>query len=270
MQKQLSKHASIGIFDSGVGGISVMREIVRLMPQENIFYLGDTARVPYGNKSPKTILHYSIENTSFLVEQGIKLLVIACHTSSSHALESMQSHFPIPIIGVIQPGYENLLKTTSTSSVAVLGTQSTITSGIYQKLIKKANPNALIHPIACPLFVPLIEEGFAEHAMMELAVQEYLSCLHSVPLDAVLLACTHYPLIYSTIKKFLPPAVHLVDPSLECAETVYGYLKERGLLSSRKTPPKYQFYATDATEKFKKLAEKFLGREIPHVELKPF
>lgn len=267
MSNTPSKNASIGIFDSGVGGLSIMREIIRLLPQENLIYLGDTARVPYGNKSPKTILHYSIENASFLLEQNIKLLVIACHTACAYALESLQSYLPIPIIGVIMPGFENLMKATRNHSVAILGTTPTIASGIYQKLILKVKEDAKIHSVACPLFVPLIEEGFSDHVMIELAAKEYLTELSKTPIDAALLACTHYPLIYDIIKKTLPEKVTVVDPSAECAEKVALHLTESKQLAQRKTPSKYQFYVSDNPEKFKRLAEKFLKIPVPHVEL---
>lgn len=264
----MSKNGSIGVFDSGVGGLSVMRELIRLMPHEHFIYLGDTARVPYGNKNPKTIVHYSIENTSFLMDHNIKLLVIACHTSCAHVMESLQSYFPIPIIGVIEPGFSRLMREVKENSAVILGTASTIGSGIYQNLLLRHRPETKVYPIACPLFVPLIEEGFSEHLMVDLAVKEYLLPLQGKKIDAALLACTHYPLISSKIRECLPSSTILIDPALDCAQAALALLTEKGLLSSRNASSSYKFYVTDAPEKFRRIAEKILQIPIPSVELK--
>lgn len=258
---------SIGIFDSGVGGLSVMREMIRLMPNENYIYLGDTARVPYGNKSPKTILQYSIENISFLLDHGIKLLVIACNTVCAYALDHLEKVFPIPIMGVIKTGFDSLIQNTKNYQVAILGTVNTLSSGIYQNLILKAYPEAKIHSVPCPLFVPLTEEGFLHHPLVDLTAKEYLEKLNLTNVDSVLLACTHYPLIYSSIRKVLSPSIQLVDPSKASAVESLKLLKEKNLLSPSSSP-KYQFYVTDNPERFKNVAEKFLGMPISRVDLK--
>lgn len=263
----MSKEKSIGIFDSGVGGLSVMREMIRLMPNENYIYLGDTARVPYGNKSPKTILQYSIENISFLLDHGIKLLVIACNTVCAYALEYLEKAFPIPIMGVIKPVFNSLIQKTKNYQVAILGTVNTLSSGIYQNLILKVYPQAKVHSVPCPLFVPLTEEGFLNHPLVDLTAKEYLEKLNLTNIDSVLLACTHYPLIYSSIRKILSPSIQLIDPSKASAEESLKLLKEKNLLSSSSSP-NYQFYVTDNPERFKNVAEKFLGMQVSRVELK--
>ncbi len=239
------------------------------MPNEQFIYLGDTARVPYGNKSPTAILHYSIENVSFLMDQKIKLLVVACHTVCTYALPNLQKYFPIPIVGVIDPGFNTLVKATKNFQIALLGTANTIKSGAYQRLLLKYHPDVKIHTIACPLFVPLIEEGFSDHLMVDLAAYEYLHTLKKTTIDAALLACTHYPLIYESIKKTLPPSIKLIDPAESCAECVLSVLKRNNLISNRTKAPKHKFFTTDSPEKFQRLAEKFLGFKPYHVELKP-
>ncbi len=252
----------IALFDSGFGGLTVMREITRLLPQEDILYLGDTARLPYGTKSPETILRYATENANFLLEKNIKLLIIPCHTACSHALESLQKWAPIPIIGVIQPGFELLMKATRSLSVAILGTTSTIESGIYQNLIRQHSPKIEVHAVACPLFVPLIEEGFFNHDAAELIAHSYLDFLQTKRIDTALLACTHYPLMRPVIQKVLGPHIQLIEPAARCAEQAYDYLSAAHLLNPQKGSPRYEFYATDNPRKFQRFGKIFLGVEI--------
>jgi len=258
----------IGLFDSGFGGLTVMREVMRVLPRENLIYLGDTAHLPYGNKSPQAVLRYALDNAAFLLEKKIKLLMIPCHTACSHALETLQNKLSIPVIGVIQPGFELLLKSTKTSRIAVLGTSSTIESGIYQKLIAQKAPHAKLSAISCPLFVPLIEEGFFDHPSAELIAHQYLNCLKEKEIDAVLLGCTHYPLIKPVLQKVLGTHVKLIEPAASCAAQAYEYLSSAGLLNAQKEKPIYQFYATDDPEKFRNFAPFFLGSSIEKVLLK--
>ena len=241
-----------------------MKEVSRLLPNEDLIYLGDTANLPYGNKSPQTVLQFSLENARFLLQKNIKLLVIACHTASSHALEVIQSQMPIPVIGVVIPGLE-LIKTYK--RIAILATTSTIESGIYQSLIRKQNPKAQIFPVACPLFVPLIEEGFADHPSALLIAEKYLSPLKGT-IDAALLACTHYPLMRATIQKALGDNVILIEPARQCALQVHKYLSARALFNDQTTEPRYEFYASDDPEKFRKFGEMFLSSTIERVEKK--
>lgn len=260
----MSSESPIGLFDSGFGGLTVMREVVRLLPHENLIYLGDTAHLPYGNKSPEVVLQYALENAAFLLQKGIKLLMIPCHTACSHALETLQKTFPVPIIGVIQPGLE-LLR--GARSIGVIGTTSTIGSGIYQSLIRKQIPHAQIHAKACPLFVPLIEEGFHSHASATLIAESYLAPLKG-QIDTALLACTHYPLIRSIVQQALGPKVRLIEPAQRCAALASEYLTEKALLNPQTGKPTYEFYVTDDPEKFRRLGQLFFGAEIEKVEKK--
>lgn len=260
----MSSESPIGLFDSGFGGLTVMREVVRLLPHENLIYLGDTAHLPYGNKSPEVVLQYALENASFLLKKGIKLLMVPCHTACSHALATLQETFPIPIIGVIQPGLDLL---GASERIGVIGTASTIESGIYQSLIRKQIPHAQIHAKACPLFVPLIEEGFHSHASATLIAESYLAPLKG-QIDTALLACTHYPLIRSILQQILGPKVALLEPAERCAALAREYLTNTALLNRQKGRPVYEFYVTDDPEKFRRFGKLFFGAEIEKVEKK--
>lgn len=252
----------IGLFDSGFGGLTVMKELARLLPHENLIYFGDTAHLPYGNKSPETVLKYAIANADFLMKQGIKLLIIPCHTACSHALEVLQNRLPIPVIGVIQSGLE-LIK--DVKRIGILATTSTIESGIYQSLITKMNPNAKVIGKACPLFVPLIEEGFHDHPATELIANTYLETIRS-EIDAALLACTHYPLIRQVLQKVLGPKVKLIEPAVKCAEEAIRCLSKSNSLNFQKNQPTYRFFASDDPEKFRRLGKVFFGSPIEIVE----
>lgn len=260
----MNNRAPIGLFDSGFGGLTVMREVARLLPAENLIYLGDTAHLPYGNKSPQTVLQYALENASFLLAKGIKLLMIPCHTACSHALPTLQKSLPIPVIGVIQPGL-SLIK--EAKRIAILGTTSTIDSGIYQSLLQKQNPDAQIYARACPLFVPLIEEGFHLHSSAPLIASSYLNELKG-KIDVALLACTHYPLIRNVLQQVLGPDVRLIEPAEQCAIAARETLAAQGLLNPGAEKPTYQFYATDDPDKFRCFGEVFLGSKIERVERK--
>ena len=253
---------SIAIFDSGVGGLTVFREVSRLLSQENLIYFGDTARLPYGSKSSDAIIRYSLECASFLLDQSIKLLLVACHTASAHALEILQEKLPIPVIGVIQPGFELLMEATRSQRVAILGTASTIASQVYQNLIRQHYPSAQVFAIACPLFVPLAEEHFFEGAAADLIAHHYLQHLQNADIDTVLLACTHYPLLKKAIEKAIGPSIKIIEPAESCAMMARSLLSATHLLNAQKEKPCYQFYATDHPERFTTLAKTFLGHEI--------
>ncbi len=254
--------APIGLFDSGFGGLTVMKEFIRLLPKENLIYFGDTAHLPYGSKSPETVIRFARENSQFLMELGIKLLVIPCHTACCHALDLLQKELPIPVIGVIDAG---LTLIRPFSRIGLLGTTSTIESGLYQRLILKQNPEALIFAKACPLFVPLVEEGFHEHESAHLIAKEYLKELKG-NIDAALLACTHYPLIRTILEKEFGPHVALIEPALACAERALKILKAKNQLNSQTKKPLYQFYASDDPLKFQTLGKIFLGQAVKKVE----
>jgi glutamate racemase len=251
----------IGLFDSGFGGLTVMREVSRLLPKENLIYLGDTAHLPYGNKSPEAVLQFALENAAFLLQKKIKLLIIACHTACSHALEALQRSLPIPVIGVIEPGLKLIQ---GISRLALLATSSTIESQTYQALIQAQNPQIQLYPKACPLFVPLIEEGFYNHPAATLIAESYLTPLKN-KIDAALLACTHYPLLRPLLQQVLGPDVRLIEPAAGCALEAKNYLSRHQLLNFQNNQPYYEFYATDAPEKFGYFGTTFFGSPIGKV-----
>lgn len=261
-------HQAIGMFDSGVGGLTVMKQIMSTTPYETIIYFGDTANLPYGEKSRETIIRYSIENTIFLMEQEIKMLVIPCNTVSSYSIEKLRKIFNIPVIGVIEPGAEKAVEVTKNGRIAVLGTKATIKSGMYQKEILSRQPNAQVFPIACPLFVPLIEEQFVNHPATELIVREYLSSLQGQNVDTVLLGCTHYPLIREAIARVIGPDVNIVDSATTCAEKVSLVLNGMGLQSQATKEPEHRYVVSDDPEKFKMIGRQFLGMPIDFVATK--
>jgi glutamate racemase len=268
MMEQDLKTASIGIFDSGFGGLTVMRAIKNALPHENIIYFGDTARLPYGSKSAETILRYSLESANFLVSQGIKLLVIACNTACSLALEEIQKNFGIPVVGVTFAAVEEIVQNAQSGKIAILGTRATIASGFYQQQIQHRLPHAELFAVACPLFVPLVEEGYIEHPMTELVIQEYLRPLRQKEIESVLLGCTHYPLMHASIQRELGDQVLLVDPASSCALNVREFLIKHDMENPQKASPTYEFYVSDDPEKFRLLGKTYLSYPIEHVHSK--
>ena len=260
------KTLPIGLFDSGMGGLTVMQEVIRLLPNEPLIYLGDTARLPYGNKSPDAILQFAWDNAQFLLEQKIKLLIVSCHTACAYALSALQQTLPIPVIGVTNPGIRSLMDATQTKEVAVLGTSATISSGIFQTLLQSQTIN--VHAIACPLFVPLVEEGLPNHPATKLIVEYYLAPLKKTAVDAVLLACTHYPLLKIAIQEFLGPDITLIEPAHSTAANARQVLESRQLLNSSPLLSPYTFYASDDPEKFRRLATLFFPHPIDHVHFR--
>ncbi len=260
------KEQSIGVFDSGFGGLTVMRAICKLMPNENIVYFGDTAHLPYGNKSQDTILRYSLENASLLIDRGVKALVIACNTSCSAALSQIRKAFSIPIIGITEQGVEETIALVPPrGKIAILGTRATIASGVYQQQIQAHRPHLAISAIPCPLFVPLVEEGYSDHPLSSLIAQEYLKPLKGQFVDAILLGCTHYPLLQSAIQKELDPTALLIDPAYACAQKTRKVLLENDLLNPSILCPRYEFFVSDDPEKFRLMGKAFLNYPIEHV-----
>ena len=257
----------IGLFDSGMGGLTVMQELVHVLPHEHLLYFGDTARLPYGNKSPGAIRQFAMDNAQFLMEQKIKLLIVSCHTACSHALATLQQALPIPVIGVTDPGIQSLIEATKTKEVAVLGTSATVTSGLFQSLLQ--SQQITVHAIACPLFVPLVEEGLPNHPATKLIVEHYLAPLKTTAIDTVLLACTHYPLLKVAIQEFLGPDVKLIEPAHATALAARELLKSQKLLNGSTLPPIYQFYASDDPEKFRRHATLFFPHPIDRVHFRP-
>jgi len=263
MQDKRSYH--IGVFDSGIGGLTVMDQLKQKLPHESFIYFGDTARIPYGGKSQETVLRYAIENTIFLLEKKIKLLIIACNTVTALALETLTHLFNIPIIGMINPGAEKAVSVTRQKRIGLLGTKGTIQSGAYQQEIYRLLPDAHIISISCPLFVPLIEEDFLHHPASKMIVKEYLAPLKKNPIDTVLLGCTHYPLLKNLIQEELGSNVNLVDSASTCAEKVINLLSQKNLTSENQTTPKHDYFVSDDPNKFKDLALKLFGYSIDHV-----
>jgi len=263
----------IGIFDSGFGGLTVMRALRQRLPKENLLYFGDTARLPYGNKSPETILRYSLENAQFLSQQEIKLLVIACHTSCCTALSQVRQSLNVPIVGITEGALDETSRRFPHGKVAILGTRATIASRFYQEELARQNPSLQLFPIACPLFVPLVEEGFIDHPLTALAINHYLHPLVQEQIDGALLCCTHYPLLLPALQQELGKRVELgksvqiIDPAIACAEKIAALLAESDLLNTSSTAGMSSFFVSDDPEKFRHFGARFLGEEIQDVEL---
>lgn len=257
---------AIGIFDSGIGGLTVMKQIMRELPYERLIYFGDTARLPYGDKSPETILRYSIENAIFLMDHQIKLLVIACNTASAYAVDKLQQILKIPIIDVIKPGADRAAVTTCSHKIGVLATRATTFSGIYQREIQKRLPSAEVYSIACPLLVPLIEEHFFDHPATKLIIKDYLAPLKQHNIDTLLLGCTHYPLLHHLIQNEMGSHVAIIDSATTCAEQVAATLDTLGLRNPNNEYPHHHYYASDYPEKFRLHGINFLGRAIDKVD----
>jgi glutamate racemase len=253
--------SAIGVFDSGIGGLTVLHEIIEALPRENTVYLGDTARSPYGTKSVDTVLRYSFENSEFLVEKGVKILVVACNTSTAIALERLQSELDLPVIGVISPGVRAALASTKNKKVGVIGTEATIQSGAYTRALKAADPAVEVYSRACPLFVPLVEEGWTDNAVVEMTVKAYLESLKQSGIDTLILGCTHYPLLKKAIHKFLGSGVRLVDSAEETAVEVAALLK-KSVLARKTGKGVHSFFVTDAPDRFIKVGRRFLGEKV--------
>jgi glutamate racemase len=259
------KQKPIGVFDSGIGGLTVVKRLATTLPNESIIYFGDTARVPYGSKSNSTVIEYSIQNTKFLLQKNIKALVVACNTASSIAIPDLKKMFDIPIIGMIEPGSRMALKKSQSKNIGVIGTRATVGNLAYSKEIKRLNGSAQVVEKPCPLFVPLAEEGWIKHqATFEIA-EEYLKELREIGIDTLVLGCTHYPILTEVIQKVVGKNVSLIDSGVASSEVIKTELEKLGLLSDAKSMGTQEYYVSDIPAKFKEVAELFLGREIEHV-----
>ncbi len=254
----------IGVFDSGVGGLTVVKEIIRQLPQEDIVYFGDTAHLPYGPKSFQTIKRLVRDNIHFLLKKKIKAVILACHTASAFTLEEMREENPIPIIGVIRPGAGEALRVTKNKRIGVIGTYGTIKSGAYAKELKRLEPEAFVIEKPCPLFVPLVEEGWIEKEATRLIVREYLEPLKEEEIDTLILGCTHYPLLKKEITQVMGE-VSLIDSARATVGRLKRILEEKNLLA-REGVPRHSFFVSDAPERFARLGKIFLGKEIEKVE----
>lgn len=259
----MSINKAIGVFDSGIGGLTVLKEIIKLFPHEDTIYLGDTARVPYGTKSAETVTRYSLEITDFLIGKGIKLLVVACNTASAVALPALRDKHTLPIIGVIEPGARKAVATTKTGKIGVIGTEGTIKSGAYEKAIKALAPYTEVVSKPCPLFVPLAEEGWTDNDVALAAAGRYLNDMKDV--DTLVLGCTHYPLLKGVISEVMGDNVKLIDSGEETALEVRRVLIEEGLLKSEEVGNR-TFYVTDTPERFVKVGLRFLGDGLEHAQ----
>ncbi|MDO4305044.1 MAG: glutamate racemase [Bacillota bacterium] len=256
-----NNNAPVGVFDSGVGGLTVAREIMRQIPNERIVYFGDTARVPYGSKSKETVTRYSRQIVRFLQTQEVKAIVVACNTASAYALEEIKTEVDIPMIGVVRPGAVVAAQTTSNGKIGVIGTEGTIGSRIYSHYIKEINPEAEVIGKACPLFVPLVEEGLWQDPVTDEIAKRYLTELIDIGIDTLILGCTHYPLIRSTVGRVMGDRVTLVNPAYETARELKEMLGQRGMLNEEAAQlgdNRYRFYVSDAAEKFKSFANSII------------
>ena len=258
--------APIGVFDSGIGGLTVARELMRQLPAESIIYFGDTARGPYGPKSPDTVRRYSREIANYLRERGVKALVVACNNATAHALTTLQAEEPIPVIGVVEPGARAAVAATRGGRIGVIGTVGTIRSTAYERAIRALRPDAQIIARPCPLFVPLVEEGWLEHEATRLVADEYLSEFAREHVDTLVLGCTHYPLLKPLIAEVLGPDVALIDSAEQTAAETRRVLEARGLLAPAGAAAVRRYVASDAPDQFLRMAERFLGAPIEGVE----
>lgn len=256
----------IGIFDSGLGGLTLVKEIQKILPGEKIIYFGDTARVPYGTKSKETVTRFSKENVRFLLRFKVKLIVAACNTASSLSLQTLKKSFKIPIIGVIRPGVDKALHITKKGPIGIIGTRSTIKSSAYQKLLKKMSPGIKVSANACPLFVPLVEEGWLNNKNTINVAQEYLKGFKKSRVKALILGCTHYPLLKPAIRKVMGKSVKLIDSAEETARKVKHILDRKALLSSVVKTAAHRYFVSDEPAAFKKIGEKFLGSSIKDIK----
>lgn len=264
MSINVKRTAPIGVFDSGVGGLTVAREIMRHLPNENIVYFGDTARVPYGSKSKDNIIRYSRQIINFLKTKNVKAIVIACNTASALALDVVREEFDVPIIGVVEPGARAALEATKSKKIGVIGTEATIRSAMYEKIIKGFDGDATVVGKACPLFVPLVEEGFAKHKVTEEIIDYYLASFMDTDIDSLILGCTHYPLLRSRIKEYVGEQITLVNPAYETAMDLRQVLKECDMENTEMSDEHaaYSFYVSDAADKFKQFANSILPYDI--------
>ncbi len=266
-QSAISSHSPIGVFDSGVGGLTVVRQLRQLLPNEHIIYFGDTARVPYGTKSEPTVRKYAAEDTALLLRYEPKLIVIACNTVSALALDTVQETAKeLGVLGVIKAGAKLAIEKSEHKRIGVIGTQATIASYAYQRELHRLNKDVQVFAKACPLFVPLVEEGFATHEASKLIAKEYLAELLDSRIDALILGCTHYPLLKATIQDVIGKSVELIDSAESVAREVKIYLAQQQLLSDT-TPESPRVLVSDMPQRFRTVAERFLGMELGEIEL---
>jgi glutamate racemase len=257
----------IGVFDSGIGGLTVVRALIERLPQENILYFGDTARVPYGVKSADTIIQYATQITDFLVTHRVKLLIVACNTMAAVAVEAIHKRSPVPVLDVIEAGAAAAAGHTRNRRVGVIGTLATMDSGAYERAIRRRHPEIAIHSRACPLFVPLVEEGWLDHPVTRLTAEEYLAPLLAADIDTLVLGCTHYPLLQPLLEEVAGTTVGLIDSAHTTAEYAFRLLTDMRLLNPGVAEPVHRYYVTDVPQRFQRVGERFLDRPLQSLEV---
>ncbi len=257
----------IGVFDSGIGGLTVVRAIETRLPHESTIYFGDTARVPYGPKSPETVRRYSLEILHWLLRQQVKAVVVACNTSTAHALDALRAESPVPVIGVIEPGARAAVRAAKGGAIGVIGTAGTVASGAYARAIHAIAPETQVQQRACPLLVPLVEEGWFDHQATELVAREYLTPLKSAKVSALVLGCTHYPLLKPMLQQVMGPETALIDSAEETAVALDQTLGERGLHTAKGTPVVHRFAVSDDGARFVSVGARFLGERLNEAEV---
>lgn len=266
----MSNNAPIGVFDSGVGGLTVAREIMRQIPDERIIYFGDTARLPYGTKSQETIIRFARQIVNFLKTKNVKAIVVACNTASAYALETIEREVDIPIIGVVKPGARTAAASTQNKRIGVIATEGTIGSGMYTRFIHEIDPDVAVFGKACPLFVPLVEEGMLHDFVTEEIANRYLAELKAQKIDTLILGCTHYPLLRSLLGKCMGENVSLVNPAYETAVSLRELLTEQGILAEPKKnggQPRHEFYVSDGAAKFEVFANGILPYDVRKTQI---
>lgn len=255
---------AIGVFDSGMGGLTAVRELIRRLPGEDVVYFGDTARVPYGGKGTDTIIKYARQDVAFLRTFDLKAIVIACGTVSTIALDTLARENPLPVIGVVEPAAQAAVAATKNGRIGLVGTKATIASGAYERTLRRLMPEAVVTALACPLFVPLVENGRYQvgDPLVELVVDEYIAPLKEAGVDTLVLGCTHYPLLWDAVEKYLGPGVTLISSGAACVDTVARLLQERDMRNHKSDGGRHQYFASDSAQDFGALASIFLGEDI--------
>ncbi len=259
------KNLSIGMFDSGIGGLTVLKEVRRLLPHEHILYLGDTARVPYGNKSPQTITRYALESAIFLLTKGVKILVIACNTSSALALDILKKKLPIPVLGVIEPGAREAVRLSKNKRIGIIGTKATISSMAYVKAMKHLDPEIEVLSKACPLFVPIAEEGLEGDKIALLTAEKYLDEFRKSLVDTLVMGCTHYPVLENTIRTTMGRGVTIINTGIETAIEVKEMLEQKKIVKDSGRGGA-EYFVTDSPESFREVGSRFLGEDIKKIK----
>lgn len=264
---QIDPNSPIGVFDSGVGGLTVVRALMERLPFENIIYFGDSARVPYGVKSVETIRHYTGQIAEFLLAKQVKLLIIACNTMAAVAADAVRTQSPVPVLDVIEAGAVGALAATRNKQIGVIATPTTVNSDAYAQSIHRCDPEARVYSQACALLVPLVEEGWLDHPVTRLTAQDYLKTVLAQGVDTLVLGCTHYPLLKPLLQEVVGPSVRLIDSAQAMAQRTAVLLKQQGLGNPNRSKPHHNFFVTDVPLRFQTIGERFLGRALPEIQL---